>query len=373
MRISHLTLHNFRNFEELSFHPDVGLNILVGKNAQGKTSLIESIYMLASGRSWRANRDMELVRWGTEDGRISGDVEREDQNNLEVEITLSRTEKKQIKINTIRQTKLADFLGHVNVVLIEPHDVDIVRGDPGTRRKFLNLEISQIQPQYCHLLVSYRKVIEQRNHFLKGLERRHAGDGLLDVLNEQLIEYGSKIMERRLAFISHIAELARALQSQISEGNEVLGINYSTSVRLEGTENKAERIAERLRFRLEELRNIEIHRGVTLVGPQRDDLIFTINDVDARTYASQGQQRTIALSLRLAELQVMEETAGEQPIVLLDDVMTDLDESRRERIFEMTRGRCQTFVTAGNRRALEPEFLRAAKVFLVDQGRVTEE
>lgn len=372
MYISHLELHNFRNYSELSVTPGPGLNILIGKNAQGKTSLLEAIYMLAVSRSWRTVKDEEVIKWDAEYAKVSAEVTRQEQNDVEISVLISRTEKKKILINTIRQTKLADLMGQVNVVLIEPLDAEIVRGDPSRRRKFMNLEISQVQPQYCHLLVNYRKVLEQRNRLLRDMQGRGTGDGVLDVWNEQLIRYGSKILERRLVFIKRITDLARGIHSQITDGAENLDIKYVSAIEFEGTES-GENIAEKLTAKLNEKRLEEIRRGVTLVGPQRDDLIFTINNVDARVYGSQGQQRTISLSLRLAEMELMEEAAKEPPIVLLDDVMTDLDEDRRAHIFQMTLGRCQIFVTAASERVFDPDFIAAGKKFKVSGGKVTAE
>jgi DNA replication and repair protein RecF len=370
MRISRLELHNFRNYDELLLIPDAGLNLLIGKNAQGKTSLLEAMYILATSRSWRAGKDAEMIRWNAEEARVSAEIEREEQNDVRIDVAISWTEKKRILVNTIRRSRLADLMGEVNIVLIEPEDGDIVRGEPSRRRRFLNIEISQLQPQYCHLLVNYRKVLEQRNRLLRDLRGRRAGDGVLGVWNEQLTGYGSRMLERRLSFVRKIGDLARVIHSQITDGAESLEMKYISTVDLDGAETAVE-IAERLRARLEELRVEEIHRGVTLVGPQRDDLTFTVNGVDARVYGSHGQQRTIALSLRLAEIELMHETAGEAPVVLLDDVMTDLDEERRGHVFAMTRGRCQTFITAASRRAFEPDFLESAKVFTVSEGSVT--
>ena len=372
MHIKRLILHNFRNYAELSIEPDPGLNILIGRNAQGKTSFLEAINVIALARSWRAGRDSELVRWESDQARVSAEVAREEQNDISVEVILGRSEKKQVLINTIRQTRLADLMGQVNVLLIEPHDVDIVRGEPSHRRLFLNLEISQVQPLYCHLLVNYRKVLEQRNRLLKDLQARGCRDGVMDVLNEQLVNYGSRILDRRLSFVARIAGLARDIHSRITEGSETVETKYHSRTNLDGAD-AVDQLAERLRSRLEEVRDEEIRRGITLVGPQRDDLIFTVNGVDARTYGSQGQQRTIALSLRLAELELMNETAKEPPIILLDDVMTDLDEGRRKQVFDMTQGRCQIFVTAASKRVFDHEFLAGGKIYRVAEGQVTAE
>ncbi len=372
MHVSRLSLHNFRNYTELSTQPDPGMNILLGKNAQGKTGILEAIYVSATTRSWRAGKDAEMIRWGTDEAHISTEVVRDAQNDIDIEVILRRNEKKEISVNTVRQTKVADLIGQVKVLLIEPEDGEIVRGEPSARRKFLNLEISQVQPIYCHLLVNYRKVLDQRNRLLKDLQKTGAANGVLEILNEQLLNYGSQIIERRLAFVHHIADLARVIHSQITDDAENLEIKYSSGTNLEGVTSAGE-IAERMRAKLAEVREHEFRRGVTLVGPQRDDLVLLVNGMDARTYGSHGQQRTIALSLRLAELEVMEEASKEPPIVLLDDVMTDLDEERRAHIFEMTYGRCQTFVTAPSERAFAPEMLVGARIYRVDHGQVIAE
>lgn len=372
MRIRTLDLKNFRNYTEAYLEPDPSLNILLGKNAQGKTSLLEGIYILSTTKSWRAGKDTELIRWGADYAHVSAEVSRECTNDVEISITLSRSEKKVVKVNTIRQTRLAAVMGELNTILIEPHDVDIVRGEPCHRRRFLNMEISQIQPQYCHLLINYKRVLEQRNRLLKELQSRQSSDGVLDVLNEQLVTYGSRILERRLEFVSHLGHLAKVIHNQITAGEEDLGIEYRSNLGLEGSEC-LEEIEAALRNRLSQTRMEEIHRGVTLTGPHRDDLVLTVNGVDARTYGSQGQQRTIALSLRLAEVEVMEENAKEPPVVLLDDVMSDLDEERRSHIFEMVGGRCQTFMTAASMRALDAEFLRFGRVYRISDGQVSME
>ena len=368
MYIRSLSVQNFRCYSELTLHPGEGLNILTGKNAQGKSSILEAIYMLATGRSWRAGRDSELIRWDADFTRIVGDIVRREQNDIEIEVSIGRVEKKQIKINTIRQTRLADLLGQVNALFIGPQDAEIVAGEPSERRKFLNLEISQLQPQYCHLLVNYRKVLDQRNKLLRDLAQRGTGDGVLEVLDQQLVYYGSQILERRLLFLTRATDLAGAIHSKLTDGEETLDIEYKSSIGIVGS---ASEIAEQFCTKLSEVRKEELRRGVTLIGPQRDDMVFTANGMDVRTYGSQGQQRTVALSLRLAELEMMAETAQEPPIVLLDDVMTDLDEERRAHVFELTIGRCQTFATTTSLKFFEDDFIRGGTLFKVGQGKVS--
>jgi DNA replication and repair protein RecF len=371
MRVSRLNISGFRIYPDAFFKPDKSLNVLIGKNAQGKTTLLEAVYMLATSRSWRAGKDHELIKWGYDTARITADIERDEQNNVEIEISLNRTEKKQVKVNTIRQSRLGDLMGQVNIVLIEPHDVEIVRTDPSRRRKFMDIEISQIQPQYCHLIAGYKKILEQRNKLLKDIHYGNMSKSMLDVWTDQLIGYGSRIIERRLHFIQNLKKIAAVIHQEITEDNEHLDIAYVSNIDLNGSESSDE-ITLKMRQYLDEKRSEELGRGVTLAGPQRDDLLFTINDVDARIYGSQGQQRTIALSLRMAEIDIMEESSKEPPIVLLDDVMTDLDESRRSHVFEMTGGRCQTFITTASSRLFEAEFMSHGSVFNIEDGRISE-
>lgn len=369
MHIESLSLQNFRCYEELTFRPGQGLNIFSGKNAQGKSSLLEAVYLLATGRSWRAGRDTEMIRWESECARVRGGVARREQNDIEIDVSIGRVEKKQIRVNTVRLTKISELLGQANALFIGPQDLEIAAGEPSVRRRFLNLEISQIQPQYCHLFASYRKVLEQRNTHLRDLSRRRVCDGVLDALDEQLVLYGSQIIERRLAFLERASELARGIHARLTDGGERLEIEYRPSIGRTGGRSQAE-ISERFAEKLAEVRAEELRRGVTLAGPQRDDMLISANDVDVRTYGSQGQQRTAALSLRLAELEMMEEAAGEPPIVLLDDVMTDLDEERRAHVFEMTVGRCQTLATTASLRFLGEDLVKAGTVFEVAGGGV---
>jgi DNA replication and repair protein RecF len=369
MRIYSLSLQNFRNYKETSFEANPGLNIFIGKNAQGKTSLLEAIYLLSTAKSWRAGRDAELIHWNADCARIAGRISRELRGDVDIEVVICRPDKKEVRVNTIRQARLAGIMGELNTVLIEPHDVDIVRGEPNLRRRFLNIEISQVQPQYCYLLINYKRVLEQRNRLLKDLQLKGSMNGVLDALTQQLVAYGARIIERRLQFVERLGSLARAVHSRITDGSESLEVRYVSSIRLDGRRGESE-IQESFMEALCAGRSEELRRGSTLVGPHKDDLLFTVNGVNARVYGSQGQQRTIALSLRLAEVEVMKEVAKEPPVVLLDDVMTDLDEERRDHIFEMTAGQCQTFLTTASTRVLDDSILASGAMYRIVDGQV---
>ncbi len=369
MHISDLNLIQFRNYDDIYLKPSNSLNIIIGMNAQGKTTILEAVYMIATARSWRTGKDQELINWDKNEARVFASVVRESSNNVDIEISLQRNQKKSVKVNTIRQSKLADLMGQVNAVLIEPYDVEIVRSDPSKRRRFMDIEISQMQPQYCNLAAGYKRVLEHRNKLLKDINSEKMSISMLEVWTDQLVIYASQIIERRLKFIKNISEKAKLIHANITDNLEKLDIMYSSPIDIEPSMT-ADEIAERMRIYLHKRRFDEVNRGITLAGPQRDDLIFTLNGIDTRIYGSQGQQRTIALSLRLAEIDIMEESAEEPPIVLLDDIMTDLDESRRMNVFEMTKGRCQTFITAANSRLLDDEFIADGMVFVAANGEV---
>lgn len=369
MHITHLHLFNFRNYTELSFQPNRTINIILGRNAQGKTSLLEAIYFLATTSSWRTSKDSELVQWEAEQARVVGEVERESGENVSIEARLSKTEEKQFRINTVRQAKLVDVIGNLKVVLIDTHDVDIVRGEPSERRRFLNMVISQIRPSYCQLLAQYRRVLTQRNRLLKDSGKVHSLGGVIAVFDDQLVGYGSKILIRRLEFVRRLDEVARTVYSRITGGAERLEVAYVSKVDLAGVKDEGE-AGRRMKVCLEEFREEEVRRGVTLVGPHRDDIYLGVDGVSARVYGSQGQQRTVALSLRLAELEMLEESAEESCVVLVDDVLMDLDDDRRGHVFAMAREGRQTFITAASKQVIREDLFGDAKVYEIFGGQV---
>lgn len=369
MHIDSLHFKSFRNYGEETFHPGKGLNILVGLNAQGKSNILEAITLLATTRSYRSSREVDLIRWGEQHAALSTHVARQKDVDVTIEVFLGVSEKKVVRINQVKHHRIADLLGHLNAVIFSVEDMQIVRGEPSDRRRFLNIEISQASPGYCHHLVTYRKIIEQRNRLLKEIQGRPGLAGTLESWNTQLVEHGSRLILKRWEFIQLIDQAAREIHERLTDEREELNILYQPSVPLE-TEVSLAAIQgsyqQALRGRAQE----EIARGVTVVGPHRDDLIFRINGADARVFASQGQQRTAALSVKLAETQLLTEVAGEPPVVLLDDVMSELDDRRRAQIFEFLARDCQTFITCTNLEALSPEIAERASVFTVRDGRI---
>jgi DNA replication and repair protein RecF len=374
MEVLFLELNNFRNYESLGLEPGPGLNIFVGENAQGKSNLLESLYVLATTKSMRASRDTELIRFDETAARIGARVKREKEIDLRIELFFSLTEKKSARINGVRHTKMAQVIGQVNAALFESADLEIIRGEPSIRRRFLDLEVAQTSPRYVQALAAYRKSLEQRNYLLKEIRDRRAAQGAqltLSVWNEQLATHGSLLMERRRAFLERLALLAAEVHRSISEGRDELAISYQPSFSIEGLQG-AEAIKETFLAQLARLAWDEKARGVTLVGPQRDEIQFLVNGQESRLFASQGQQRTIALSVKLAERQLIEELVGEPPVLLLDDVLSDLDDIRRSHLFHYTaQAGSQTFVTCTNTRAFPKSVLENATIWRVVAGEVT--
>jgi DNA replication and repair protein RecF len=379
MRVAHLELHHYRNYAHLELDPAPGLNLVVGPNAQGKSNLLESLYVLATTKSTRAGRDAEMVRFGDDACRIVARIDREQHGDVELELAIGSPlatniggERKLVRINHGKQPRVTDIIGAFNAVLFSSTDLDIVRGEPADRRRFLNYEISQVSPRYVLALALYRRALEQRNRLLKDVRWGQAGVDSLDAWTGQIIDHGAKLIERRRAYIDKLSVHAAAVHCALTEGGETLVVEYAPSFPL-GDAVTSEDASEAFRAALGEVRRDEIQRGTTLLGPQRDDLCFRVgadaaSAIDVKTYGSQGQQRTVALALRLAERRLIEEMVGEPPVVLLDDVLSDLDEFRRAQIFALALSGGQTFLTTTDLAALPPDAIAQAAVWNVHAG-----
>lgn len=374
MEVQYLELHSFRNYTSLAIEPGAGLNIFVGENAQGKSNLLESLYVLATTKSMRAGRDTELIRFGETGARAGARVRREKEIDLKIELFLSLTEKKAARVNGVRHTKMAQVIGQVNAALFESADLEIIRGEPSIRRRFLDLEVAQTSARYVQALAAFRKSLEQRNFLLKEIRDRRARPGAQETLSAwdmQLATHGAVLMERRREFLARLAILAAEVHRSISEGRDELAISYQPSFPIDSSFG-VEAVRDEFLAQLNRLSWEEKSRGMTLVGPQRDDIQFLVNGQESRLFGSQGQQRTIALSVKLAERQLIEELVGEPPLLLLDDVLSDLDDIRRAHLFHYTAGAgSQTFVTCTNIRAFPKSVLENAAIWRVVDGVVT--
>lgn len=344
MHIERLYLKNYRNITEEDINLNSSLNVFIGPNAQGKTNILESIYYLGTGSSHRTNSDQDLIKWDNNYFFLKASVFR---RNREMTISIGYNgSKKEIKVDNNPIQKLSDLMGYVNVVIFSPEDLQMVKGSPNFRRRFLNVEISQVNPYYYHNLQKYNQVLQQRNQLLKELrETRKKGD-LLFIWDQQLVDLGSRLIKKRLEAIEKIDILARLVHRKITNGRENLVLGYESTLGEITNKESREEIQAIFEAKLREGQDLEIRRGVTLYGPQRDDLALTVNDINVRQFGSQGQQRTTALALKIAELEFMKSEMGEYPILLLDDVFSELDTSRKKHLLEVIRDRIQTFITS---------------------------
>ncbi|MER2192570.1 MAG: DNA replication/repair protein RecF [Solibacillus sp.] len=368
MNIERLQLTNYRNYESLTLEFSPKINVFIGENAQGKTNVMESIYVLAMAKSHRTSNDKELIRWDADYGKIEGVIEKR-YGSLPIELTLSKKGKKG-KINHLEQTKLSNYIGQMNVVMFAPEDLNIVKGSPQIRRRFIDMEIGQISPVYLHDLLMFQKILKQRNHLLKNNQGRQIiNDVMFDVYTEQYIQAAVQIIKKRFQFIDLLQEWAEKVHAGISRGLEQLVINYQPITGMEANWS-SEEMAAYLAKKLEEVKKRELDRGVTLVGPHRDDLQFLVNGYDVQTYGSQGQQRTTALSLKLAEIELIKQETKEAPILLLDDVLSELDDYRQSHLLNTIQGEVQTFVTTTSVEGINHETMKHAKMFHVKQGTI---
>ena len=336
MWLKSLKLKHFRNYEEADIHFHPGLNIFLGQNAQGKTNILESIYFLALTRSHRTRSDKDLVHFQEKELRVSGIIEKKTSTiPLDIELT---TKGRITKINHLKQSRLSDYIGTMIVVLFAPEDLQLIKGSPSLRRKFIDIELGQIKPLYLSDLSNYNHVLKQRNSYLKN--NQQIDENFLSVLDEQLVEYGCRVIQHRLDFLQKLEKFAQEKHLEISQKKEILTIEYQSSIPLQQVDN----IQESFRLALDKSRKRELFKQNTGVGPHRDDISFFINKMDAN-YGSQGQHRSVVLSLKLAEIKLIENITKEIPILLLDDVMSELDNDRQLKLLETISQNIQTFIT----------------------------
>ncbi|MFB6499287.1 DNA replication/repair protein RecF [Bacillus haynesii] len=370
MYIQNLTLSYYRNYERLDLQFENKVNVIIGENAQGKTNLMEAIYVLAMAKSHRTSNDKELIRWDEDYAKIEGRVIKKN-GSVPIQLVISKKGKKG-KVNHIEQQKLSQYVGAVNTIMFAPEDLNLVKGSPQVRRRFLDMEIGQVSPVYLHDLSLYQKILSQRNHFLKQLQTRKQTDQtMLDVLTEQLTEFAAKVVMKRLQFVEQLEKWAQPIHSGISRGLEELTLKYHTSLHVSDSPDLSKMINS-YQETFSKLRDKEIERGVSLSGPHRDDVLFYVNGRDVQTYGSQGQQRTTALSLKLAEIDLIREEIGEYPILLLDDVLSELDDYRQSHLLHTIQGRVQTFVTTTSVDGIDHKTLNEAEIFRVENGTLSD-
>lgn len=365
MRVDKLVLRNYRNYAELKTKFNKNINIFTGANAQGKTNILEAIYLAAMGRSHRTFEDNELIRWQQQAGFVDISFKRQDMENV-LTFKFIKDQNKEILLNG-NNIKTKDLIGLLNVVLFSPEDLALIKGAPQLRRRFLDIEISQANPAYYRQLMQYNRVISQRNNLLKKIRERKAEVILLETWDEQMVKAAVVLVQKRLDAVKKFNMLANLMHRKLTGNKENLAVQYEIS----GAQGQnIQDLADFYKKYLQINQQADIFRGSTGVGPHRDDLLLFVNGENLKTYGSQGQQRTGVLSLKLAELEFIKSETGEYPVLLLDDVMSELDSSRREHLMYFIRDKIQTFITGTDITSF-PE-MNFAKFYRVAEGRIME-
>lgn len=363
MEIRGIRLNNFRNYASLSLRPDEGLCVLTGENAAGKTNVLEAIFLSSLGRSHRTCRDTELIRSGEQGAYVGINVSTL-AGMRRIETRIPANERKRVSIDGTPLARSGELLGCLNVVMFAPEDLSIVKDGPGERRRFLDMMLSKLRPSYYYSLQRYNAALRQRNALLKDPA---ADPKMLEPWDDQLALLGAGIVLARAEQIEKLAEIGATLHDALSDGTEELTIGYRPNFMSED----ASRLADLLRDALYEASERDFRYGSTTVGPHRDDILLSLNGADVRTFGSQGQQRTTALSLKLSELELIQDALNDMPVLLLDDVFSELDKRRQRMLIEAVQG-CQTFLTCTHLEQLEDAGAVTMQIYNVRDGQVFE-
>ena len=359
MIIKSIELSNFRNYEDLKIHFDCGTNILYGDNAQGKTNILEAAFLSGTTKSHKGSRDKEMIRFSQNESHIRTVVEKNGMK-YQIDMHLKKNRSKGIAINKIPIKKASELFGILNIVFFSPEDLNIIKNGPSERRKFLDSEICQLDKIYLSDLMKYNKVLNQRNKLLKDIVFHPELENTLSVWDIQLLSYGKKIIKRRNQFIEEINELVFDIHKKISGNREELILKYKPNIEESFFEDE-----------LKKAKNKDMKYCQTSVGPHRDDILFSIGEVDIRKYGSQGQQRTSALSLKLSEIELVKKSIHDTPILLLDDVLSELDSNRQNYLLNSIHN-IQTIVTCTGLDEFVKNRFHIDKVFEVVDGQVFE-
>ena len=365
MIIKSLELSDFRNYESLCIHFDRGVNILFGDNAQGKTNILEAIYVSATTKSHKSSKDKDIINFEKEEAHIRTYLEK-DEIETRVDMHLRKSKTKGIAIDGIKIKKAAELLGLLNVVFFSPEDLSIIKNGPAERRRFIDMELCQLDNFYLYNLNNYNKIVNQRNKLLKDLYYNPTLKDTLTIWDSQLLSYGSKIIERRIQFIEQINGIIKEIHSNLSGGKETLRIEYEPNITIDSYEKE-----------LTYSQDKDIKLKQTTVGPHRDDISFMVKkageekEIDIRKYGSQGQQRTAALALKLSEIELVRKVTKDTPVLLLDDVLSELDSNRQNYLLNSI-GDIQTIITCTGLDEFVNHRFEINKVFKVTNGVVEE-
>ena len=368
MRIEHLKLTNFRNYSYLDivFHNNV--NIFIGDNGKGKTNILESIYVLSLTKTNRYGVEDNLIKFNEEIAKIEGLIRKED-NIKKQEIKLSKN-KKQIFINNKEMRRIKDYISNFCVISFTPNDLEIVKGSPNIRRNMINIDISQLHNNYISFLNEFNQVVKIRNEYLKKMNLDGNSDiRYLDVVNEKMMDIGIKIYEYRSDFFKKINSLLPKIFKKLTN-LDGLTINFDSSVDFD--EFDSETVRKKYESKLKKNFKVELMQGVTLVGPHRDDFSFNLNGMDMKSFASQGQQRIAVIALKIAEIYLFKEELGEYPVLLLDDIFSEIDTKKRNKIIKYLLKDIQSIITTTDINDIDEELVSDAKIFRVNNDRITE-
>lgn len=360
MIIKSLELSHFRNYESLDIQFDKGTNILYGDNAQGKTNILEAIYVSATTKSHKGSKDRDIISFGQEEAHIRTYLEKDD-IDIKVDMHLRAAKTKGIAINGQKIKKASELLGILNVVFFSPEDLSIIKNGPAERRRFVDMELCQLDSFYLYNLNHYNKIVNQRNKLLKDLYLNPSLKETLNIWDSQLVSFGSKIIERRGLFIEQLNDILIKIHKNLSGGKEELLIRYEPDISIEEFEKKLKYNQER-----------DIRLKQTTVGPHRDDFSFLVKNIDIRKFGSQGQQRTAALSLKLSEIELVKKMTKDTPVLLLDDVLSELDSSRQNYLLNSI-GDIQTIITCTGLDEFINNRFEINKIFKVTDGVVKNE
>ena len=360
MYIESIELKDFRNYESLLLPLDKGVNILYGDNAQGKTNVLEALYVGCTSKSHRSVKDREMIRFSMEEAHIKLNLRKKDVP-YRIDMHIKKNKSKGIALNGVPIRRASQLFGLANLVFFSPEDLSIIKNGPSERRRFMDMELCQLDRLYIHDLIAYNRVLMQRNKLLKELSFREDYRDMLEIYDDQLISYGEKLIRVRSGFIEKLNDIISEIHSHITGGKEQLSIRYEKN-----TEQDS------FRKNLEKVREQELKQRISLVGPHRDDLCFQINGTDIRHFGSQGQQRTAALSLKLSEIRIVEELTGDMPVLLLDDVLSELDRSRQNLLLDSIKN-IQAVITCTGLDDFINNRFHIDKIFKVQNGTVTGE
>ena len=360
MKINSLKLKNFRNYDLLNLEFDDATNIFYGDNAQGKTNILEAVYLSGTTKSHRGTKDRDMIEFGKDESHIEAIVEKRG-INYQIDMHLKKNSPKGIAINKMPIRKASELFGIVNIVFFSPEDLNIIKNGPAERRRFIDLELSQLDKVYLNNLSNYNRIVNQRNHLLKEIGFQSGVMETLEIWEMQLIDYGNRIIERRKKFIEEINEIVSNIHKKLTGDWECLQLIYEPS----NGEIPLEKALERNRER-------DMRIKSTSVGPHRDDICFMVGDLDIRRFGSQGQQRTAALSLKLSEIELVKKSINDKPILLLDDVLSELDKHRQNYLLDSIDD-IQTLITCTGVDEFVNHRFSINKVFLVQNGQVERE